>query len=76
MTLQEEARQSGLVLLNETEEWNETDWPPLKGGWRARQASVVIDHTIPIRTTTTRDRRLSCWEDVNKGKALSVPLLH
>ena len=45
MTLQEQARQSGLVLLNETAgEWNTNDWPPLEGGWRHYHASVVIHH--------------------------------
>ena len=43
-TLKEQAWQSGLVLLNETPEWNENDWPPLQGGWRNRHASVVLDH--------------------------------
>ena len=31
MTLQEQARQSGLVLLDEI--WNHNDWPALEGGW-------------------------------------------
>ena len=44
MTLQEEAWQSGLVLSDEAEEWNEEDWPPLEGGWRTYHASVVLDH--------------------------------
>ena len=43
-TLKEEAWQSGLVLLEETAEWNENDWPPLAGGWRYRHATVVLDH--------------------------------
>ena len=43
-TWKEQAWQSGLVLLNETEEWNEHDWPPLMGGWRYRHATVVLDH--------------------------------
>ena len=42
--LKEQAWQSGLVLLDETPEWNENDWPPLEGGWREGHASVVIDH--------------------------------
>ena len=45
MTLQEQAWQSGLVLFDETEEWNENDWPPLKGGWRSFHTSVVLNHT-------------------------------
>ena len=44
MTLQEQAWQSGLVLLDEREEWNTNDWPLLEGGWRDHHASVVIDH--------------------------------
>ena len=42
MTLKEHAWQSGLVLSDE--KWNETDWPPLKGGWRESPASVVLNH--------------------------------
>ena len=48
MTLQEQARQSDLVFLNETAEWNENDWPPLMGGWRYDHASVVLDHTVVV----------------------------
>ena len=44
-TLKEQAWQSGLVLLDETPEWNSEDWPPLAGGWRYRHASVVLNHT-------------------------------
>ena len=44
MTLKEQAWQSGLVLLDETAEWNETDWPPLVGGWRSEHASAVLNH--------------------------------
>ena len=43
-TLQKQAWQSGLVLLDETPEWNFEDWPPLAGGWRYYHASVVLDH--------------------------------
>ena len=44
-SLQEQAWKSGLVLLDETGEWNETDWPPLEGdGWRSFHASVVLNH--------------------------------
>ena len=42
-TLKEQAWQSGLVLLEETPEWNLEDWPPLVGGWRERHASLVLD---------------------------------
>ena len=44
MTLKEQASQSGLVLLDETAEWNGNDWPLLEGGWRYDHASVVLDH--------------------------------
>ena len=43
-TMKEKAWQSGLVLLDETPEWNFEDWPPLEGGWRYYHASVVLDH--------------------------------
>ena len=42
--LKEQAWQSGLVLSDETPEWNQNDWPPLVGGWRAGHTSVVLDH--------------------------------
>ena len=44
MTLQEQAWQSGLVLLNETAEWNFEDWPPHEGGGLWFHASVVLHH--------------------------------
>ena len=44
-TLKEQAWQSGLVLSDETTEWNENDWPPLEGGWRYYHASVVLNPT-------------------------------
>ena len=44
-TLQKQAWQSGLVLLDETPEWNFEDWPPLEGGWRCDHATVVLNHT-------------------------------
>ena len=45
MTLKEQAWQSGLVLLDETFEWNENDWPSLEGGCRCHHATVVLDHS-------------------------------
>ena len=42
--LKEEAWQSGLVLLDETAEWNYQDWPSLMGGARGDHATVVLDH--------------------------------
>ena len=44
MTLKEQAWQSGLVISDETPEWNENDWPPLVGGWRYRHTSVILNH--------------------------------
>ena len=44
-TVKEQAWQSGLVLLEETPEWNFEDWPPLEGGWRYYHASVVLNRT-------------------------------
>ena len=44
-TVQKQAWQSGLVLLDETPEWNFEDWPPLEGGWRYRHTSIVLNHT-------------------------------
>ena len=44
ITLKEQARQSGLVLLDETPEWYFEDWPSLEGEWRYRHASVVLNH--------------------------------
>ena len=44
MTLKEQAWQSGLVLSDDTAEWNENDWPPLEGGWRWFHTSVVLNH--------------------------------
>ena len=43
-TLKEQAWQSELVLLDESPEWNENDWPALMGGARDYHASVVIGH--------------------------------
>ena len=45
MTLKEQAWHSGLVLLDETAEWNYNDWPPLVGGAREYHASVVLNHS-------------------------------
>ena len=44
VTLKEQAWQSGLVLSNETAEWNQNDWPPLVGGAREYHTSVVLNH--------------------------------
>ena len=51
LTLKEQAWQSDLVLLDETSEWNEDDWPLLEGGDRMFHASVVLDHPNNNRQT-------------------------
>ena len=44
MTLQEQAQQSGLFVLDEKPKWKKNnDWPPLEGGWRLHHASVVLN---------------------------------
>ena len=53
-TLKEQAWQSGLVLSDDTAEWNENDWPPLEGGWRSFHTSVVLNH--PIKTDYNNDK--------------------
>ena len=54
MTLKEQAWQSGLVLSDDTAEWNENDWPPLEGGWRLFHTSVVLNH--PAKTNYNNDK--------------------
>ena len=54
-TLKEQAWQSGLVVLDETPEWHENDWPPLEGGSRYHHATVVIDH--PDKDDNTDHKR-------------------
>ena len=44
MTLEEQGWHSGIVLSDETAEWNEEDWPPLEGEWRMYHTSVVLHH--------------------------------
>ena len=53
-TLKEQARQSGLVLSDDTAEWNENDWPPLEGGWRSFHTSVVLNH--PVKSNFNNDK--------------------
>ena len=53
-TLNEQAWQSGLALLDETPEWNENDWPSLEGGWRSCHATVVLDHPDTENETNNR----------------------
>ena len=55
MTLKEQAWQSGLVLMEETAEWNQNDWPPLAGGWREDHATVIIGH--PAQDNDSNNKR-------------------
>ena len=54
MTLKEQAWQSGLVLSDDTAEWNFEDWPPLEGGWRTLHTSVVLNH--PVKSNYNNDK--------------------
>ena len=69
-TLQQRAQQSGLVFvdsdnISDAPQWNVNDWPPLLGGWRWWNASVVLDHpeqddraqTIAVLGGRKQDRR-------------------
>ena len=55
-TLKQQAWQSGLFLPDETAQWNETDWPPLEGGWRFQHATVVLNHHHHPRDHTNTNR--------------------
>ena len=68
MTLQEEAWQSGLVLLDETAEWNDTDWPPLVGGWREGHASVVLNHPDKNNDTNNKGQTVVVLGGRQRGK--------
>ena len=74
MTLKEQARQSGLVHLDERAEWDENEWPPLEGGWRDDHATVVLNH--PFQDNNNTDRLSWCWEDGNESNALQTPFCH
>ena len=54
MTLKEQAWQSGLVLSDDTAEWNFEDWPPLEGGWRTFHTSIVLNH--PVKSNYNNDK--------------------
>ena len=55
MTMQEQARLSGLEFLDDSSlepQWSTTreEYPPLLGGWRWGQASVVVDHDNEVQS--------------------------
>ena len=55
MVLQEQARQSGLFVSDETAEWNEADWPRLEcDGWQQYHATVDLNHPDMDDTDNTR----------------------
>ena len=57
MTMQEQARLSGLEFLDEFKssgpQWNTTrqEYEPRLGGWRSGHSSVVVDHDNEVRTS-------------------------
>ena len=78
-TLKEQARQSGLVLSDDTAEWNENDWPPLEGGWRSFHTSIVLNH--PAKTNYNNDKAQTVvvmggcdkgWNTTNSVLALNL----
>ena len=56
-TLHEQARQSGLFLPEKTAQWNNSDWPPLEGGWREYHATVVLDLPDQNDNTNNNNKR-------------------
>ena len=67
-TLKEQAWQSGLVLLDETPEWNLEDWPPLVGGWRAGHSSVVLNHLDTENETNNRGQTVVVLGGYQQGQ--------
>ena len=54
MTPQEQQARQSRLRIGRRPLFDETDWPPLKGGWRVGHASVVVlSILLPIRPTTT-----------------------
>ena len=66
--LNEQAWQSGLVLLDETPEWNFEDWPPLVGGWRAGHSSVVLNHLDTENETNDRGQTVVVLGGYQQGQ--------
>ena len=67
-TLNEQAWQSGLALLDETPEWNFEDWPPLVGGWRAGHSSVVLNHLDTENETNNRGQTVVVLGGYQQGQ--------
>ena len=67
-TLNEQAWQSGLVLLDETPEWNSDDWSPLEGGWRAGHSSVVLNHLDTENETNNRGQTVVVLGGYQQGQ--------
>ena len=80
MTMQEQARLSGLEFLDDSSlepQWSTTreEYPPLLEGWRCGQASVVVDHdnevqSIVVLGGATKDNSISdsviVWDSSTK----------
>ena len=68
MTLKEQAWQSGLVLPDETAQWNETNWPPLEGRWRIEHASVVLNHPDQDNDTNNKGQTVVVLGGRQRGR--------
>ena len=72
MTMQEQARFSGLEFLDDSSlepQWSTTreEYPPLLGGWRCGHASVVVDHDNELQSIVVLGGRIedySCSHSV------------
>ena len=73
--LKEQAWQSGLVLSDETPEWNQNDWPPLVGGWRAGHATVVLDHLDTENETNDRGQTVVVLGGWQQGQGVTKSVL-
>ena len=78
MTLQQQAKQSGLCFLDvdnnsEAPQWNTNDWPPLLCGWRCLHASVVLNH--PEQDNNAQTVVVLGGEKQDQGYTNSVLLL-
>ena len=73
--LKEQAWQSGLVLLDETPEWNTDDWPPLEGGWRSLHATVVLDHLDTENDSNNRGQTVVVLGGWQQGQGITDSVL-
>ena len=71
-TPKEQALQSSLVLLDETAQWNENDWPPLEVGVRGRHATVVLDHPDEDDNHNSKRQTVVVLGGWQQGKAVLV----